>query len=62
MHIAPGKTLYGVPQESILRSLLFNIDWCGLFLKMNHDDIANYEDDNTPYVSGKKMLTKLLDF
>ena len=41
--------------------LLFNIDLCDLFLIMNHVDIANYADDNAPYVSGK-ILTKLLDF
>ena len=47
--------LYGVPQESIFASLLFNIDLCDLFLIMNHEDIANYADDNTPYVSGKNI-------
>ena len=52
--------LYGVPPGSILGLLLFNIDLCDLFI-MNHKDIANYADDNTPYVSGK-ILTKLLDF
>ena len=53
--------LYGVPQESILRPLLFNIYLCDLLLVMNHEDIANNADDNALYVSGK-ILTKLLDF
>ena len=44
-----------VPQGSILGPLLFNIDLCDSLLIINHDDIANYADDNTPYVSGKNI-------
>ena len=35
--------------------LLFNIDLCDLSVIMDQHDIANYVDDNTPYVSGKNI-------
>ena len=47
--------LNGVPQGSILVPLLFNIDLCNLFLVINHEDIANYADGKTHYVSGRNI-------
>ena len=59
--------IYGVPQGSILRPLLFNIYFCDLFMFTDNIDIANYADDTTPYVSGVtldstvKSLEKIAD-
>ena len=36
-------------------TLLFNIDICHLFFIIEDYDIANYADDNTPYLSGKNV-------
>ena len=40
----------GVLQGSILGRLLFNTYLADLFLIMDDIDIANYADDNKPYV------------
>ena len=44
-----------VPQGSILEPLFINIDIRNLFFITKDCDIANYADDNTPYLSGKKV-------
>ena len=40
----------GVPQGSILGSLLFNIFLCDLFMEQEDCCFTNYADDTTPYV------------
>ena len=43
------EILFGVPQRSIVGSLLFNIFLCDLFFMMNETGFVNYANDNTPY-------------
>ena len=49
------EILSRVPQGSILEPLFINIDIRNLFFITKDCDIANYEDHNTPYLSGKKV-------
>ena len=49
------KITSGVPQGSILRPLIFNIDLIDIFYILSNYDIASYADDNTPDVTCETM-------
>ena len=56
------ETLFGVPQGSILRHLIFNISLCDLFLMKNDVEFASYADDNTPLFVGDDLDNITLKF
>ena len=57
-----SKIEHGVPQGSILRSLLFNINTLDMFFEQKDVNFTAYADDNTPYFCDKNLevlLSKL---
>ena len=49
------EIIAGVLQGTILGRLFFNIQLCDLFFIIEKFDIANFADDNTPYVTGNNI-------
>ena len=54
-HSSGEEILFGVPQGSILRPILFNIFLCDMFFVLSQIDFASYANDNTPYVEANNI-------
>ena len=52
-----SRTEHGVPQGSVFRPLIFNIDQIYLFYEHEEGSIASYADDTTPYSCSRNTQT-----
>ena len=58
------EIFYGIPQGSILGSLIFNIFFCNLFYFLERAAVASYADDTTPYIINRTndLVIKEIDY
>ena len=49
-----GEIVFGVPQGSIVRPLLFTVYICDMFYESRDWNIARHADNNTPYRSSQE--------
>ena len=55
------NVIRGIPQESVLGPLLFNIFINGIFPVVEKSDICNVADDNTLYSHGSNLFLILIN-